>query len=135
LDRCKNYKAGGRTKDSVRKRLDTIFPAYVDDRRLAPADRVLGPRGGTTSPLSHFTTKGRSMFTSQQYRDKAAEYKQLTETAVTSNEKREYRNLEQQFTTLADNEEWMIAHRDQTVHAAEQSAVQPGSPQTVDLPT
>jgi hypothetical protein len=33
------------------------------------------------------------MFTAKQYRDKAAEYKQLTDTALTLNEKREYRNL------------------------------------------
>ena len=62
------------------------------------------------------------MFTAKQYRDKAAEYNQLTATATTSDEKREYRNLEQRFTTLADNEEWMVEHRDQTVHAADQLA-------------
>ena len=48
------------------------------------------------------------MFTAKQYRDKAAEYNQLTATATTSDEKREYRDLEQRFTTLADNEEWMV---------------------------
>ena len=57
------------------------------------------------------------MFTSKQYRDKAAEYKQLTDTAITLNEKREYQNLEQRFTTLADNEQWMVDHREQIVHA------------------
>ena len=57
------------------------------------------------------------MFTAKQYRDKAAEYKQLTDTALTLNEKREYRNLEQQFTTLADNEQWMVDHREQVIHA------------------
>ena len=57
------------------------------------------------------------MFTSKQYRDKAAEYKQLTDTALTLNEKREYQNLEQRFTTLADNEQWMVDHREQIVHA------------------
>jgi hypothetical protein len=57
------------------------------------------------------------MFTSKQYRDKAAEYKQLTDAAITLNEKREYQNLEQRFTTLADNEQWMVDHREQIVHA------------------
>ena len=52
------------------------------------------------------------MFTSKQYRDKAAEYKHLTDTALTLNEKREYQNLEQRFTTLADNEQWMVDHRE-----------------------
>ena len=55
------------------------------------------------------------MFTAKQYRDKAAEYNRLTATATTPDEKREYQNLEQRFTTLADNEEWMVEHRDQTV--------------------
>ena len=68
------------------------------------------------------------MFTSKQYRDKAEEYKQLTATASTLDEKREYQNLAQRFTTLADNEEWMFEHRDQTVHAAEQLAALSGSP-------
>ena len=52
------------------------------------------------------------MFTAKQYRDKAAEYNRLTATATTPDEKREYQNLEQRFTTLADNEEWMVEHRD-----------------------
>jgi hypothetical protein len=52
------------------------------------------------------------MFTSKQYRDKAEEYRQLTATASTLDEKREYQNLAQRFTTLADNEEWMFEHRD-----------------------
>ena len=73
------------------------------------------------------------MFTAKQYRDKAAEYNQLTATAATSDEKREYQNLEQRFTTLADNEEWMVEHRDQTVHAADQLATFPGSPETAEI--
>ena len=72
------------------------------------------------------------MFTAKQYRDKAAEYNRLTATAATSDEKREYQNLEQRFTTLADNEEWMVEHRDQTVHAADQLATFPGSPETAE---
>ena len=65
------------------------------------------------------------MFTSKQYRDKAAEYKQLTDTAITLNEKREYQNLEQRFTTLADNEQWMVDHREQIVHAQADCAGEP----------
>jgi hypothetical protein len=70
------------------------------------------------------------MFTSKQYRDKAKEYEQLTATASTPNEKREYQDLAQQFTTLAENEKWMFEHRDQTVHAAEELGVLPCSPES-----
>jgi hypothetical protein len=75
------------------------------------------------------------MFTSKQYRDKATEYKQLVDTALTLNEKREYQNLEQRFTTLADNEQWMVDHREQIVHAradcaGDQPAALPGLPET-----
>jgi hypothetical protein len=71
------------------------------------------------------------MFTSKQYRDKAAEYKQLTDTAITLNEKREYQNLEQRFTTLADNEQWMVDHREQIVQAQTDCAGElPGLPET-----
>jgi hypothetical protein len=73
------------------------------------------------------------MFTTKQYRDKAAEYKRLTATATTPDEKREYQNLEQRFTTLADNEEWMVEHRDQMVPAAEPLATFPGSPETAEI--
>ena len=71
------------------------------------------------------------MFTSKQYRDKAAEYKHLTDTASTLNEKREYQNLEQRFTTLADNEQWMVDHREQIVQAQTDCAGElPGLPET-----
>jgi len=78
------------------------------------------------------------MFTSKQYRDKATEYKQLTDTALTLNEKREYQNLEQRFTTLADNEQWMVDHREQIVHAqadcaGEEPATLPGLPETIEI--
>lgn len=78
------------------------------------------------------------MFTSKQYRDKATEYKQLVDTALTLNEKREYQNLEQRFTTLADNEQWMVDHREQTVHAqadceGEEPATLPGLPETTEI--
>jgi hypothetical protein len=78
------------------------------------------------------------MFTSKQYRDKATEYKQLTDTALTLNEKREYQNLEQRFTTLADNEQWMVDHREQIVHAqadcaGEEPAALPGLPATIEI--
>jgi hypothetical protein len=97
-----------------------------------------GPRDGHAARLPPRTEGRTSMFTSKQYRDKAAEYKQLTDTALTLNEKREYQNLEQRFTTLADNEQWMTDHREQTVHAqadcaGEQLAALPGLPETTEI--
>ena len=87
----------------------------------------------TARRCSHVPKKDRSMFTAKQYRDKAAEYKRLTAMATTPDEKREYQNLEHRFTTLADNEEWMVEHRDQMVHAADQLATFPGSPETAEI--
>ena len=134
------FRAGGRAKDSVRKRLDTIFHQYANDwrawlpGRLPSLCRIYDrPLSATARRCSHVPKKDRSMFTTKQYRDKAAEYKRLTATATTPDEKREYQNLEQRFTTLADNEEWMVEHRDQTVQAAEQLATFPGSPETAEI--
>jgi hypothetical protein len=58
------------------------------------------------------------MFTSKQYRAKAAEYAELVKTANNPNELREFRELEQSFTVLAENEQWMTDNRGKTVHAA-----------------
>jgi hypothetical protein len=96
------------------------------------------PRDGHAARLPPRTEGRTSMFTSKQYRDKAAEYKQLTDTAITLNEKREYQNLEQRFTTLADNEQWMVDHREQIVHAqddcaGEEPAALPGLPETTEI--
>jgi hypothetical protein len=63
--------------------------------------------------------KGWPMFTPEQYRAKAAEYTELVKTARNPNEVREFQRLEQSFTVLADNEQWLIDNRDQTVHAEE----------------
>jgi len=59
------------------------------------------------------------MFTSEQYRAKAAEYIELVKTAKTPNEVSEFQKLGQSFTELADNEQWVTDHHDQTLHAAE----------------
>ena len=57
------------------------------------------------------------MFTAEQYRTKAAEYSKLLETANGPKEISEFRNLQRSFTELADNEQWVIDHYDQTLHA------------------
>jgi hypothetical protein len=56
------------------------------------------------------------MFTAEQYRAKAAEFRALLTNAPRSpNETREFRDLEQTYTTLAENEEWMTVHIDKTI--------------------
>jgi hypothetical protein len=60
------------------------------------------------------------MFTAQQYRAKAAEFRSLLANASRSpNEKREFRDLEQTYTTLAENEEWMAI--DKTIQRGKKS--------------
>jgi hypothetical protein len=66
-----------------------------------------------------FPTERLAMFTSEQYRAKAAEYIELAKTANTPNEVREFEKLEQSFTELADNQQWVADHHEQTLHAAE----------------
>ena len=58
------------------------------------------------------------MYSSGQYRAKAIEYGNLVRTSASDSEKREYRKLEQKFAELADNEEWLAEHRQQTLHGA-----------------
>jgi len=54
------------------------------------------------------TERACQMFTAEQYRAKAAEFRVfLTNTSRSPNETREFRDLEQTYTTLAENEEWM----------------------------
>ena len=56
------------------------------------------------------------MFTSEQYRVKAAEFNALlANTPRSPNETSEFRNLAQTYTTLAENEDWIAVHLDRTV--------------------
>jgi hypothetical protein len=56
------------------------------------------------------------MFTAEQYRAKAAEFRTLlTNTQRSPNETRELRDLVQSYTTLAENEEWMTANLDKVI--------------------
>jgi hypothetical protein len=56
------------------------------------------------------------MFTAEQFRAKAAEFRALlTNTARSPNETREFSDLEQTYTTLAENEEWMEVHTDKMI--------------------
>jgi len=56
------------------------------------------------------------MFSAEQYRAKAAEYAALlTNISCSPNETSEFRNLQQSYTTLAENEEWMAINIGKTV--------------------
>ena len=58
----------------------------------------------------------RQMFTAEQYRAKAAEFREiLTDAQRSPDEVNEFRDLEQTYTTLAENEEWMAVHLDKTI--------------------
>ena len=59
------------------------------------------------------------MYTLQQFRAKAAEYAALAKTASNPDELLEFQKLERSFNTLAENEEWMTAHTEQTVHTGD----------------
>ena len=57
------------------------------------------------------------MFTPRQYRDKAVGYGELVKTANGPDERREFQALEQSFTVLADNEQWVADNQDKTVRS------------------
>lgn len=58
------------------------------------------------------------MVTSQQFRAKAADYKNLVKGAGTSDDAREFLRQERNFTDLADNEGWVADNFDKLVHPA-----------------
>jgi hypothetical protein len=55
------------------------------------------------------------MFTAQQYRTKADEYGALLKTAGSPAELAEYRDLQQSYTSLADNLDWLAVNVGKTV--------------------
>ena len=56
------------------------------------------------------------MFSAKQYRAKAAEFNSLLKNPLLSiNEMSEFRDLEQSYTTLAENAEWMAINIGRTV--------------------
>ncbi len=56
------------------------------------------------------------MFSSKQYRAKAAEYQERGRNADAPNEILEFKNLERTFTEMADNEEWVVQNYNKLVH-------------------
>jgi hypothetical protein len=68
------------------------------------------------------------MFSAEQYRAKAAEFKALLMNIPhSSNETSELRNLEQTYTTLAENEEWMAINIDKTIQRRKNRDTRGGS--------
>lgn len=57
------------------------------------------------------------MFSAEQYRAKAAEFRALLTNTAFVERTSEFRNLEQTYTTLAENEEWMAINIDKTISA------------------
>ena len=55
------------------------------------------------------------MFTAEQYRSKAREYEVLLKTARSPAELAEYRDLQQTYTSFADNLDWLAANVGKTV--------------------
>ena len=43
----------------------------------------------------------------------------MVKTAANTDERLEFEKLERSFITLAENEEWMTAHTEQTVHSGD----------------
>ena len=59
------------------------------------------------------------MFTAEQYRAKAAEYRGLLDSPRSPSETKEFRDLERTYTTMADNEEWLVRNTVKVVSAFE----------------
>ena len=57
------------------------------------------------------------MFTPEQYRARAREYAEWAKATISPKEAHEYTMLQQSFTTLADNEQWLAENHDKTFHA------------------
>jgi hypothetical protein len=89
-----------------------LVPTYGYHRTIKcnPTEQDTDPAG---------TERACQMFTAKQYRAKAAEFKAfLTDIPRSPSEIKEFRDLEQIYTTLAENEEWMTIHLDKTIFSA-----------------
>jgi hypothetical protein len=64
------------------------------------------------------------MLAPELYRAKAAEYAELAKTANSPDDAREFKRREGSFTVLADNQQWLADHRDQTVQAIDAGGVE-----------
>ena len=60
------------------------------------------------------------MFTTKQYRAKAVENGELVKTSIDPNQRRDFQKIEQSFTVLADNEQWLANNYQNSLRASEQ---------------
>ena len=67
-----------------------------------------------------FRGKEPGMFKSQQYRAKAAEYREVVKRSTGSEESRKFQKLQERFSLLADNEQGLADNYDDAVQIAEQ---------------
>jgi hypothetical protein len=65
------------------------------------------------------------MFTSQKFRAKAAEYRELVKGTDDPGAIREFQKLERSFTELADNEDWLANNLDKTVRPSDKAVKEP----------
>ena len=68
------------------------------------------------------------MFAPERYRAKAAEYRELAKTASGPEQARKFQQREHSYTVLADNEQWLADHHDQTVHAIDGGGAEEATP-------
>lgn len=68
------------------------------------------------------------MFAPELYRAKAAEYGELARTANSLDGALEFKRREHSYLVLADNEQWVADHRDQTVHARDAGGTNEATP-------
>ena len=71
------------------------------------------------------------MFTPELFRAKAAEYKELAKTANDQDDAREFERRERSFAILADNEQWLVDHHAQTLHAVDGGGAHDAAPQFI----
>ena len=60
------------------------------------------------------------MFTTKRYRAKAVEYGELVKASIDPNQRRDFQKIEQSFSVLADNEQWLANNYQNTLHASGQ---------------
>lgn len=92
---------------------------FITDR--ITQQRRRWPRDQSCSRLA----KERScqVFTAEQYRAKAAEYRELLDSPRSPSETKEFGDLERTYTAMADNEEWLARNTDKVVSAFEYDIV------------
>jgi hypothetical protein len=93
---------------------NSSFVPISVDRRHSISRKPRTPATEETRQRSRLPER-RFMFTAEQYRSKALEYEVLIKTARSPAELAEYRDLQQSYTSFADNLDWLAANAGKTV--------------------